>query len=349
MYRVLRTIGCVLFLFAFSPFHTKAQQSTVSKLDAYLDQAKQAGVFNGNILVADHGRTILRRALGYADASRKVPLSLSDRFAIGSVAKEFDAVGLLMLAEQGQLSLTDPLSHFFPDLPSWAATVTIDDLLHYTSGLPELDWNRINSDADAWRFVHALMNLDQPAGTHYAYNNDNVFLRKRVIEKVSGMSFAKFLETQEFPRAGLRAAVIDPTEATPRVAKGFDDHGKQDSLAVPVTGWAWLTLDDFFRWSQCITEFCLIGPNSTRQIVTTRNPQWQTGLGSGEMVGDRLVSHVHDGSQWNYQALLMTYSDTGRSLIILTNQRHDNVYAMSDAISAILDGKPYAPLRTAKK
>ncbi len=102
----------------------KAQPAKIAQLDAYLEQAHQAGLLNGDVLIADHGKVILRRALGHADSARTVPLSLSDRFDIGSIAKEFDAVGLLMLVEEGKLSLTDPVSKFFPDLPAWAATVT---------------------------------------------------------------------------------------------------------------------------------------------------------------------------------------------------------------------------------
>ena len=346
---VRRSFGAAFFWIALVPCYAKAQQSTVIKLNAYLDQAHQAGVFNGNILVTDHGKVILRRALGYADGSRTVPLNLSDRFDIGSIAKEFDAVGLLMLAEQGKLSLTDSVSKFFPDLPSWAATVTINDLLHYTSGLPEVDWNTVKSDADNWKNLYALKQLDFPDGTHYAYNNNNTFLRRRVIEKVSGMSFEEFLEKREFPKAGIRDAVIDPTEATPRVPKAFDAHDKQDPITVDMTGWTSLGLGDFLRWSNCITDFCLITPSSTRQIVTTRDSEWQTGLGHGDMVGDRLVRHVHDGSNHDYQALLMTAPSKGRTIIILTNQKRNNVYAMGDAINAILDDKPYVPLSIAKE
>lgn len=88
---VRRRLGALLFYVALVPGCVKAQQAKVEKLNAYLDQANQSGMLNGNILVADHGKVILRRAIGYADASRTLPLKLSDRFDIGSLAKEFDA------------------------------------------------------------------------------------------------------------------------------------------------------------------------------------------------------------------------------------------------------------------
>lgn len=330
-------------------YAAKPQKTAVNEINTYLEQAHQAGVFNGVILVADSGKVIVRRALGYADGSRTVPLTVSDRFDIGSAGKEFDAVGVLMLVEHRKLSLTDPVSKFFPDLPSWAATVTIDDLLHYTSGLPDVDWKTVRTDADIWRNLRAVTQLIFPAGTHYTYNNNDTFLRRRVIEQVSGMSFEKFLETQEFPKAGVRDAVIDPTDMTPRVPKSFDANFKESPITVDMTGWTSLNLNDFLRWSNCITKFCLITPDSTRRIVTTGDTRWQTGLGYGEIVGNQLVRHVHDGSDHHYQALLVSDSFKGRTVITLTNQKHGNVYAMDDAINAILDDKPYLPLSDIKQ
>ena len=249
-----------------------------------------------------------------------------------------------MLTEQGKLSLTDPLAKFFPELPSWAAAVTIDDLLHYTSGLPDVDWKTVKNDGDIWKNLHALEQLNFPAGTHYTYNNNDTFLRRRVIERVSGMSFTEFLETREFPKARVRDAVIDPTDATPRMPRSFDANFKESPITVDMTGWTTLNVDDFLNWSDCIRSFCLISPDSTRRIVTTRDSEWQTGLGHGEMIGDRLVRHVHDGSDHRYQALLATDTSKGRTVIILTNQKRGNVYAMDDAINAILDNRPYVPL-----
>jgi D-alanyl-D-alanine carboxypeptidase len=327
----------------------RLRKSAVVELNTYVEQAHNAGVFNGVILVADHGKVILRRALGYADGAQTVPLTLSDRFDIGSIGKEFDSVGVVMLVDQGKLSLTDPVSKFFPDLPSWAATVTIDDLLHYTSGLPDVDWKTVKNDGDIWRNLRALEHLNFPAGTHYTYNNNDTFLRRRVIERVSGLSFAAFLETREFPKAGVRDAVIDPTDGTPRTPRSFDANFKESPITVDMTGWTALNLDDFLRWSNCIAHFCLITPDSTRHILTTRDPKWQTGLGHGEMAGGQLVNHVHDGSDHHYQALLVNDSSRGRTVIILTNQKHGNVYAMNDAINAILDEKPFMPLSNIKQ
>ena len=341
--RVVAAVFCIVI----GPCAAHVKNDAVAELNTYLDQAHQSGLLNGNILIADHGKVILQRAIGYADASRMLPLRLSDRFDIGSISKEFDAVGILILAEEGKLSLTDPVSKFLPDLPPWAATVTIDDLMHCTSGLPDVDWKTVGSDADAYRNLRALKQLDYPAGTHYAYNNNNTFLRRQVIEKVSGMSFSEFITRKEFPKAGIRDAVIDPTDATPRMAKSFDRNFTQDPMTLDISGWTALTVNDFFRWSNCMTSFCLITPDSTSQLGLGRHPGWPTALGHWDMKGDHLMRLVHDGNDHNFEALLTTNSSKSRTIILETNQ-NDHVYAIAEAVNAILDGKPYIPLSAAK-
>lgn len=326
----------------------RAEPGAAQQLHTYFEQAYKAGKMNGNVLVADGGKVVFRGAFGCADGSRKVPLTLSDRFDIGSISKEFDAVGIMILAQEGKLKLSDPVSKFVPGLPSWADTVTVDQLMHYTSGLPDIDWNTVITDEDALRNLRALKTLDFPAGTHYAYGNNNTVLRKKIVEKASGMTFAAFLEKYVFPKAGIRDAVIDPTEATPRVARSFDANFKQDSMKLYLSGWTQLTVDDFFRWSNCINTFCLISPASTRQMVATPNPKWQTGLGHGDMVGDQLAHHRHDGNDHNFEALLLSDGTKGRTIILVTNKNVEDVYAMADAVNAILDGKPYVPLSEVK-
>lgn len=327
---------------------TSAEVGTTDKLNTYFKQAHEAGKMNGNVLVADHGKVIFRGAFGYADGSRKVPLTLTDRFDIGSISKEFDAVGIMVLAQEGKLKLSDPVSKFVSGLPSWADAVTVDQLMHYTSGLPDIDWNTVTTDDDALRNLRALKKLDFPAGTHYAYGNNNTVLRKKIVEKASGMAFPAFLEKYIFPKAGIRDAVIDPTDSTPRVAKSFDANFKQDSMKLYLSGWTQLTVDDFFRWSNCINTFCLISPASTRQMVTTQNPKWQTGLGHGDVVGNRLAYHRHDGNDHDFEALLLSDGTKGRTIILVTNKNVEDVYAMADAVNAILDDKPYVPLSEVK-
>jgi D-alanyl-D-alanine carboxypeptidase len=335
----------LVFLTAFlAGTHTFAQIDKAALINTYLEEANQSGLFNGNILIADHGKVILRKSIGFADASKKVPLNTQYRFHIGSVAKEFDAVGIMMLQEQAKLSIKDKVSKFFPELPAWAKKISIKNLLQYTSGLPEIKYQAVHGDADNWKNLQVLQNLDFDPGSSYAYNNNNTFLRRQIIEKVTGVSFNQFVKQNMLKEAGIDNGVVDPVDSDSLIARSFNNDFKQDGLEVPISGWTCLTIDDFYKWSQCINKFCLINPASTRVIITPVSPNKQCGLGGGSMKGNKVIMHTHDGTALHYQALELTDSSNGRAIIILSNQRQGNVYDIAAAIQAILDDKPYQSL-----
>ncbi|RZJ79230.1 MAG: class A beta-lactamase-related serine hydrolase [Flavobacterium sp.] len=336
----------LLFLITFlTSFQTFAQKSKQVQIENYLNKAHQTGLFNGNVIVVDQNKVVLKKAIGYADASKQTELTNDYRFHIGSIAKEFDAVGIMMLQEQGKLSLTDKVSKFFPNLGPWAQKISIKNLLQYTSGLPDIKWKTVHSDADNWKDLEALQQLDFEPGSVYAYNNNNTYMRRRIIEKLSGLSFADFVLQKMLKPIGIKNALIDPNDKVALMAKAFNNDFKQDGLTVPISGWTCLNLDDFYTWMQTIKNFSIISPASTREIITPFAPDNQTGLGGGEMVGDRLITHTHDGTAMNYQALAITDSDKGRTIILMVNQKQGNLYEIASAITAILENKPYENLK----
>ena len=327
-----------------------AQDSKLIKIDSFLKRANRIGLFNGNVLVADGNRVIYKTAIGFTDASKKVMLTDQYRFHIGSIAKEFNAVGIMMLQEQGKLNLDDKISKYLPELPAWANKISIKNLLQYTSGLPDVKWRSVKSDADNLADLKKLEKLDFEPGTSYAYNNNNVFLQRRIIEKISGMLFNEFVKQKMLIPCDMTTAIVDPTDNDQLIAKAYSDDGIEDALSYPISGWTCVTLVDFYKWARCIAQFRLISPASTRQILIPVGTGKQSGLGGGNMEGDRLVSHVHDGTSLHYQALQITNAAAGRVIILMTNNKQDNLYDLSKAINAILDGKSYPqPARSVLK
>ncbi|MEO6148777.1 MAG: serine hydrolase domain-containing protein [Mucilaginibacter sp.] len=342
---ISKKFSLTLFLaFSLSVAQTFAQKAKVKLIERYLNEAHRSGLFNGNILIANNNNVVFKKAIGYADASKEIPLNTQYRFHIGSIAKEFDAAGIMLLQQQGKLNINDKVSKFFPDLPAWADKISISNLLQYASGLPEVKWKTVHNDDDNWRDLRLLQNLDFEPGSDYAYNNNNTFMRRRIIEKVTGMAFDQFIQRQILNPVGIKNSVIDPSDTDQLIARSFNNDFKQDRLAVPISGWTCLNLDDMYKWAQCISTFCIIDPPSTRAIIIPAGPGKQAGLGSGSMKGDRVITHVHDGAALHYQALVETNSTKGRAIIILSNQKQGNVYDISAAIEAILDGKQYQPL-----
>ena len=324
-----------------------AQQNKQATIDSLIQRAYRLGVFNGNVLVKEHNKTVYHNALGIADAAGH-PLTEQYRFNIGSIAKEFTASGIILLQQEGKLSLDDKVSKYLPELPSWADSIKILHLLQYTSGLPDIKWSTVKKDADNMADLMKLERLNSTPGTVYAYNNNNIFLQRRIIEKIAGMSITQFTSQRILKPAGIKTAVTDPVETTPLMTKSFNNDKKEDPMISPISGWTAVTMEDLYKWSETINHFKLLTPASTRAILYPFTPGKQAGLGGGGMEQDKMIHHTHDGSSWNFQALLVSDAQQERTVILMTNNRQDNLYDFNSAIQNILDGKPYTqPKRAA--
>jgi CubicO group peptidase (beta-lactamase class C family) len=322
-----------------------AQDPRAINLENLFTQAHQLGVFNGNVLISENGKPLYSASLGYTDASGKTKLDDTYRFNIGSIAKEFNAVAIMMLKEKGKLDLSDKVSKYLNELPQWADSISILNLLQYTSGVPNSKWNEITSDAVNLEALKKIKKLDFTPGTKYAYNNNNTFLQRQIIEKVTGISFNTFVKEKMLRPLGMTHAIVDPTEKDVRIARAYNNAKVEDGLTPPISGWTSLTTGDFLIWAKAISTYKLITPESTKQILYGFAPGNQAGLGGGLMEGKILVSHIHDGTTRNYQALLVTSSTKDRVIILLTNNQQNNLYPFSRSIQQILDGKPFADVK----
>ncbi|MDV3506059.1 serine hydrolase [Elizabethkingia anophelis] len=323
-----------------------SQTQKAQKIQAVFEKAAANGLFNGNVLVVDHHQVVYKKAIGYTDAHKNTPLTSDYRFHIGSIAKEFNAVGIMLLQDRGKLKLTDNVSQYLPELPAWSKSITIRDLLGYTSGIPDIQWKSVKSDQENMVNLIKTEKLDFEPGTQYAYNNNNVFLQRRIIERITGLSFNDFVYKELLIPNKITHAVIDPTEKEPLVARAFDDKGQQDPMDLPISGWTAVNLDDFYQWSQSIVNFKIISPESTRFLLIPYSPSKQSGLGSkGQMAGNKIIHYEHDGTARNYQALLVCSPEEGRAIILMTNNKQNNLFDFNTAIQNILDGKPYKQIK----
>jgi CubicO group peptidase (beta-lactamase class C family) len=152
--------------------------------------------FNGNVLVAKNGKVIFKKSFGYADYNTKKELDDNSVFDCGSIAKEFTAMGILLLKDKGQISCSDTLRKYIPELPYH--NVTIQQLLTHTSGMPDgfelveryFDHSKIATNDDLIR----LLESKKPAllfkpGENLMYSGTAFNLLASIIEKISGKSY----------------------------------------------------------------------------------------------------------------------------------------------------------------
>jgi len=102
---------CLLILVTIS---ANAQNTQLRKLDTLMNTANQRGIFNGNVLIAQHGKIIYQKSFGFSNVEKKTQLKATDKFDIGSISKEFNGVAIMKLQEMGKLSIEDPLQKYFP-------------------------------------------------------------------------------------------------------------------------------------------------------------------------------------------------------------------------------------------
>lgn len=336
----------IILLVISNKFYGQSSQK-ITNLDSLFQNAHKLKAFNGNVLITQKGKIIYEKAFGKADVSGAIPLNINDRFHIGSIAKEFNAVGIMMLKEQGKLQLEDPISKFLPELPAWANKIKIINLLQYSSGLPQIKWKEVNQDSDNMKELQKTVSLDFEPGTQYDYNNNNVFLQRRIIEKITNMSFNSFVIKKILEPLGIKNGLVDPEEKEKLFAKSFNNQGKQDAIKYNISGWTALNLRDFYKWSEAINSFKIITTESTRELFKPFSKGNQTGLGEGSIVNGKVTNHIHDGAAFNYQSLLI--SNPNFTIILMSNNKQNNLEEISNSVESILEDKPYMKIESTNK
>lgn len=249
----------------------------------------------------------------------------------------------MILKEKGKLTLDDKVSKYLSFLPSWAEKISIRNLLQYTSGLPDVNWKTIKNDADILNDFKVLKQLDSEPGTKYAYNNANVFLQRRIIEKITGVSFQKFVETEMLKPCRMTESVVDPNMKGDNIAVSFNNDFEADArqFSMPMSGWVAVTANDLYKWTQCLHSFRLISKSSFKEILEPVAANKQSGLGGGLMEGGVIKEHVHDGQSFDFDSLMDSEPSEGRTIILLTNNKNFKLYEIKDAIKSILTGVAY--------
>ena len=228
--RRFTTISVVVLLAAHS---VTAQSTLATTIDAIVEAPIKAGkVAGASLVVARGNQTIVERAYGFADLQLDVPTPPGAIYEIGSVTKQFTAAAMLLLAEDGKLSLDDELTKFLPDYPTAGHRVTVRHLLNHTSGikgyteLPEFgEFMMLRKPKDELVKLFSSKPFDFPPGEDLIYNNSAFFLLGLIIEKVAGQSYADFVKARLFEKAGMKDSSVlqradNPEEESARLRHG---------------------------------------------------------------------------------------------------------------------------------
>jgi CubicO group peptidase (beta-lactamase class C family) len=254
------------------------------------------------LLVVDHDEIIYRKCYGLADLETDRPITTDTSFYLASISKQFTAIAIMLLADDGRLSYEDRLPAFFPQLPAWGAEISIRSLLHHTAGLPNyLEFLSSSGRTPEWtgdvpgatneavlEWITRLSTPDFPVGSQFAYSNTGYVLLAMIVAHVSGQSFADFLKANVFDPLGmLHTVVYDASRPTlHKLAHGYlNDNGLFKRWDYPLLtagdGGLFSTLDDLFLWDQALNTERLVPRAALEQAFTSGANNDGTSVGYG--------------------------------------------------------------------
>jgi CubicO group peptidase (beta-lactamase class C family) len=221
--------------------------------------------------VAHASDAVILKAFGSADLEHNAPIRTDTVFEAGSASKQFTAVAVLTLVQEGRLALTDDVRKYIPELPNYGSVVTIEDLLHHTSGLR--DWGSVAAlggwprtkkafeMSDVLDLVSKQKSLNYIPGTQFSYTNTGYNLLAMIVERVSGMSFQTFTSEKIFQPLGMNHTLWrdDFQTVVPNRAIAYAKEGETSRQDMPFEntfGHAGLltTVDDLLKWLQALND-----------------------------------------------------------------------------------------------
>jgi CubicO group peptidase (beta-lactamase class C family) len=335
-------------------------------IDSLFRQAYPSRAPGATVLIARGDTVLYRKAFGMADLELQVPMQPDHVLQLASITKQFTSVAILMLMEQGKLSLQDPLSKFVPDFPR-GNEITIHHLLNHSSGIMSYTnvaefRAKMRLDMTPEEIIGSMKGipLEFAPGTQYNYSNTGYVLLGHIIEKLSGMSYATFIRTRIFDTLGMTQSYYGSNDAViPRRARGYqlnDDVFEHPEYFSPTIAYAagglLSTVDDMMRWTMALRRNRLISERSLRMAFTNHplSNGRPSNYGYGWFINELadVPTAEHPGGINGYATSGVFLPSTGMYAIVLTNHDDGNGPELLTLKSLLLlMGKPIGAERPA--
>lgn len=348
---LLAVVGCGRIGLEATPHPTQQQE-----MEAFVQAHLAAGNFMGAVLVARGAEVLFQGGYGNANLELGVPNTPETVFRLGSLTKQFTAAAILQLQDQGRLSVNDTLDRYLPDAPH-AGEVTLAQLLSHSSGIPDslaspsLELRQAHTPDEMISLV-AGKPLEFTPSSQYKYCNICYVMLARVVEKVSGQSYAEYMAEHIFQPAGMTATGID--EASPVVphrAAGYtwDDQTYRNAEFIDMSnvGGAGIlisTIGDMYKWDRALYTDAVLSAAAREAYFT---PSVSIGDGTSYAYGWRILDTpehtlaVHSGGSIGFSTFVIRDPATQLYVIVLTNIENSAVQEVAQGLAAIAFGEPY--------
>ena len=361
MNKFVTFIMIILFLSAmFFTCLSQNEKDIKDKINEYMIRSEKNG-FSGALLVAKQGEIILSRGYGLANRERNIPITSQTVFTTGSITKQFTGAAILKLQMMDKLSVNDPITKYFKDVPTDKQGITLHHLLTHTAGFPGAiggDFEPVLRDD----FIKLAMEtkLDRKPGELYEYSNVGFSLLGAIVEIVTGKTYEAFLHDHLFKPAGMmKTGYRIPKWNPDELAHGY--RGDNDWGTLIDKPWAedgpyWhlranggilSTVEDMYQWHLALQGVKIISDEAKQTYYTPHVPE---GEGANSHYGygwaifttprnTRLIAH--NGGNMIFAADFLRYVDEDVVIIIMSNTAGKSAIRISPDIARIVFGYEY--------
>lgn len=348
-----------LTLFRAEPKATEPGARVDQLMTPYSGEERPGGV----VAVVRDGEMTFVRTYGMANLTDGIPFQVGTASNIGSVTKQFTAMGILLLQAEGRLSIDDDIRTFFPELPDFGVPITLRNFLNHTSGYREI-YNFLpmagfqGEDAFpremAIRIIQRQPDLQAPPNTEYNYNNTGFILLATTIERVSGKSFPEYMKARVFEPLGMTHTRVKAYqgEIIPGSAQGYvpvETGGfrtARDLASSYGAGGIYTTAEDLAKWMMNYRDMTVGGPAAVGAMTTRGILQngdtlpYGLGIGVREFRGRRLLTHT--GGDVAHRTYFGYYPDLQSGVILMSNNASFDL-SMANEVALAFFGDEFEP------
>lgn len=341
-----------ILLLSFIFLNVKAQP-VFQTIDSVMLRLYPADAPGAALLIEKDGKIIIEKGYGLADLKTKRPVTPSTDFRMASVSKQFTAMCVMLLAEKNKLILNDPISAFLSQLPPDLQSITIRQLLTHTSGMwdyepliPDSQSTQV-LDEDVLQLIRQKDSTYFAPGTRFRYSNTGYCLLALIVQKVSGIPYADFVEKNIFlPLKMDHSLVYIPGENIPERAYGY--HWKNgvyhyaDQSVTSATkgdGGVYTSLIDYVKWNRALDADQLL-PEVLMDSIFTGRVKVKNGIqyGYGWFIGkekDNTQCLFHSGESTGFHNIVYKNPKKHLLVILFSNRDDDTIAGAFDSIAGL--------------
>ena len=352
--KTYHTIVVIILLTVFDSF-SQYSQNKIQKIDSLFTSWNRPNHPGGSILITKNKKIIFSKAYGLANLEYNIPNSKNTLFNIGSISKQFTAMGIILLEEQNELSFNDDIRKHLPEIPDFGKTITIQHLLHHTSGLRDIHgllglagWRNkdLETNEDLYRIIKNQKELNFNPGEEFLYCNTGYILLAKIIEMKSKYSFDDWMKKNIFDPLGMKNTYVE-AQYDRVVANNATSYYSQKKFKRAIAYWGYFgsgnmhsTTKDLNIW----LENFIVPKNKWATAfnkllhTTPLNNGYKTNYGFGVQIENHLGKKViqHGGAIGGFRAIARNYPEKQVNIVILSNFSGSNILSKANKISKII-------------